>query len=58
MSQIPFQITIGVDIAKKNFDVASLIDGKYKHKMFANYEPHPTRYDRDVGHVEPTAARG
>ncbi len=38
MSQIPFQITIGVDIAKKKFDVVSLIDGKYKHKIFANDE--------------------
>ncbi len=36
MSQIPFQITIGVDIAKKKFDVAGLIDGKYKHKAFTN----------------------
>jgi transposase len=36
MSQIPFQITIGVDIAKKKFDVASLIEGKYKHKTFTN----------------------
>lgn len=38
MSQIPFQITIGVDIAKKKFDVASLIDSKYKHKIFINDE--------------------
>ena len=30
------KITIGVDIAKKKFDVASLIDGKYKHKTFTN----------------------
>ena len=33
-----FQITIGVDIAKKKFDVASLIAGKYKHKTFTNDE--------------------
>ena len=33
-----FQITIGVDIAKKKFDVASLINGKYKHKIFTNDE--------------------
>ena len=33
-----FQITIGVDIAKKKFDVASLINGKYKHKVFDNNE--------------------
>ncbi|MDD2661068.1 MAG: hypothetical protein PHY54_15550 [Methylococcales bacterium] len=32
------QIVIGVDIAKKKFDVASLCDGKYKHKAFANNE--------------------
>ena len=38
MSQIPFQITIGVDIAKKKFDVASLINNKYKHKVFDNNE--------------------
>jgi transposase len=31
-------ITIGVDIAKKKFDVASLIAGKYKHKSFENNE--------------------
>jgi len=30
------KITIGVDIAKKKFDVASLIEGKYKHKTFTN----------------------
>ncbi len=34
-----FKITIGVDIAKKKFDVASLIAGKYKHKTFTNDEP-------------------
>jgi len=33
-----FQITIGVDIAKKKFDVASLINGKYKHKVFDNLD--------------------
>ncbi|MSP28484.1 MAG: hypothetical protein EXR80_08785 [Methylococcales bacterium] len=38
MSQAPFQITIGVDIAKKKFDVASLIASKYKHKVFDNNE--------------------
>lgn len=32
------KITIGVDIAKKKFDVASLIAGKYKHKTFTNDE--------------------
>jgi transposase len=31
-----FQITIGVDIAKKKFDVALLIENKYKHKHFTN----------------------
>lgn len=36
MSQISFKITMGVDIAKKKFDVASLIEGKYKHKTFTN----------------------
>ena len=30
------QIVIGVDIAKLKFDVASLNDGKYKHKTFTN----------------------
>jgi Transposase and inactivated derivatives len=38
MFQAPFQITIGIDIAKKKFDVASLIGGKYKHKTFDNNE--------------------
>jgi len=38
MSQRPFQITIGVDMAKKKFDVASLIHNKYKHKTFDNNE--------------------
>jgi transposase len=32
------QVVIGVDIAKKKFDVASLSDGKYKHKTFTNDE--------------------
>jgi|GEM_PF-1417156 len=31
-----FQITVGVDIAKKNFDVALLMESKYKHKHFSN----------------------
>jgi len=31
-----FQITVGVDIAKKKFDVALLIENKYKHKHFTN----------------------
>lgn len=30
------KIVIGIDIAKKKFDVASLNDGKYKHKTFIN----------------------
>lgn len=30
------KIVIGVDIAKLKFDVASLSDGKYKHKKFTN----------------------
>lgn len=34
-----FNITIGVDIAKKKFDSACLIEGKYKHKTFTNDEP-------------------
>jgi transposase len=29
-------ITVGVDIAKKKFDVARLEDGKYRHKVFEN----------------------
>ncbi len=33
-----FQITIGVDIAKIKFDVALLLEGKYKHKHFTNDE--------------------
>lgn len=31
-----YSITLGVDIAKKTFDVALLIDTKYKHKHFPN----------------------
>jgi transposase len=38
INPITFSITIGVDIAKKKFDVACLIEGKYKHKAFANDE--------------------
>lgn len=38
-----YQIVIGVDIAKLKFDVASLNNGKYKHKTFTHneqgYEP-------------------
>ncbi len=30
------KIDIGVDIAKKKFDVVSLNDSKYKHKTFTN----------------------
>jgi len=33
-----FQTTIGVDIAKKKFDAACLIGGKFKHKLFTNDE--------------------
>ncbi len=33
-----FQITVGVDIAKKKFDVTLLIENKYKHKHFSNDE--------------------
>ena len=29
-------IPVGVDIAKKKFDVARLEDGKYRHKVFEN----------------------
>jgi transposase len=36
MSNPSFQFTIGVDIAKLKFDVASLINHKYKHKTFSN----------------------
>ena len=38
MNSTKFSITIGVDIAKKKFDVASLIADKYKHKKFDNNE--------------------
>jgi hypothetical protein len=31
-----FNSTIGVDIAQKKFDVACLLEGKFKHKVFAN----------------------
>ena len=31
-----FQVTIGVDIAKKKFDAAGFCDNKYKHKTFTN----------------------
>jgi transposase len=31
-----FKIAIGVDIAKKKFDVACLLEGKFKHKVFTN----------------------
>lgn len=31
-----YKIVVGVDIAKLKFDVASLTDGKYKHKTFTN----------------------
>lgn len=31
-----FQITVGVDIAKKKFDVALLMESKYKHKLFTD----------------------
>ena len=33
-----YSIVIGVDIAKLKFDVASLYNGKYKHKTFAQNE--------------------
>lgn len=36
MKNQPFTITIGVDIAKKKFDVAGFTDNKYKHKTFNN----------------------
>jgi transposase len=39
-----FQITLGVDIAKKKFDAACLIGGKYKHKHFANDESGYTNF--------------
>lgn len=31
-----FDIIIGADIAKKKFDVACLLEGKFKHKVFTN----------------------
>ncbi len=31
-----FNIIIGADIAKKKFDVACLLEGKFKHKVFTN----------------------
>lgn len=36
MIKILFQIVIGVDIAKKKFDVALFSNAKYKHKTFTN----------------------
>lgn len=33
-----YKVVIGVDIAKKKFDVASFSDNKYKHKTFTNDE--------------------
>ena len=36
MSLILPLIAIGVDIAKAEFDVARLADGKYRHKKFDN----------------------
>jgi transposase len=44
MNKPLFQITIGVDIAKMKFDVASLIEGKYKHKHFTNDLPGYTAF--------------
>jgi transposase len=31
-----FKIIVGIDIAKKKFDVARLLDGKYRQKVFLN----------------------
>lgn len=31
-----FNIVIGADIAKKKFDVACLLEGKFKHKVFTH----------------------
>lgn len=31
-----FEITVGIDISKKKFDVARLQNGKYRHKTFLN----------------------
>jgi transposase len=36
MNSTKFSITIGVDIAKKKFDVASFVNGKPKHAKFTN----------------------
>jgi transposase len=36
MIQKNFNIVIGADIAKKKFDVACLMEGKFKHKVFTN----------------------
>jgi transposase len=33
-----YKIIVGVDIAKRKFDVASLVNDKYKHKHFSNDE--------------------
>ena len=38
------KIVIGVDIAKLKFDVASLNNGKYKHKVFTNNEQGYTHF--------------
>jgi transposase len=44
MNNSLFQMTLGVDIAKKKFDAAWLIGGKYKHKHFANDESGYTHF--------------
>jgi len=31
-----FNIVIGSDITKKKFNVACLLEGKFKHKVFSN----------------------
>jgi transposase len=36
MTKGNFDIVIGADIAKKKFDVACLLEGKFKHKVFTN----------------------
>ncbi|MGH8560278.1 MAG: IS110 family transposase [Methylococcales bacterium] len=36
MIEKTFKIVIGADIAKKKFDVAVLLEGKFKHKIFTN----------------------
>ncbi len=33
-----FQATVGIDIAKKKFDVVLLIENNYRHKDFSNIE--------------------